>query len=162
MARPQSVTVTYTVGKAGWADATFRIGERTVTFRPGYLSDAFGDLVGATATIAEALAERHASQQRVEWFGEPLGLDISIRAYPDATVWLEFVQVPDEFERKADRSVIWSGPIDFHAFAQSVRREADRLLVDLGTEGYLARWTEHEFPTERLSQLKKHLESETA
>lgn len=153
----QRVTLTYDLAEAGWASATFAVDGRIVSFEPSYLSDAFGDLVRGVATIAEARETDPPvlTQQRVEWFGEPLGLDLLFEVQSDRNVQMQLVEMPDEFHRNTGRKVLFDDQIDLEFLAHNLCEQAIQIRQKYGVEGYREKWVRHEFPSNDLMRLEK-------
>ncbi len=59
----------------------------------------------------------------VEWFGEPVGLDLIFESQQVGSVRLQLVEMPDEFDRRAGRKVVFNDQIDFDAFARNVHEQ---------------------------------------
>ena len=160
----QTVTLVYKLDEAGWASATLVTPTKGVAFGPSYLSDALGDLVRAVVGIANARRSRppFVFEQRVEWFGEPVGLDLIFETQQDGSVRLQLVEMPDESHRRTGRQVIFDDQIDFEIFAHSVYGQASQILQVHGADGYKERWKLHDFPEDDLRMLGRLLDGRTA
>ena len=160
----QTVTLAYKLDEAGWASATLVISGKPVAFGPSYLSDALGDLVRAVVGTAKARRSQppFVFEQRVEWFGEPVGLDLIFETQQDGNVRFQLVEMPDEFHRRIGRQVIFDDQIDFEIFARSVYGQASQILQAHGAEGYKAKWKLHDFPEHDLRMLGRLLDMSTA
>lgn len=160
----QSVTLVYKLDGTGWVSATIVTPQKGVTFSPSYLSDALGDLVRAVVAIEKA---RHSQppfvfEQRVEWFGEPVGLDLIFETQQDGEVRLQLVEMPDESRRRTGRQVLFDDQIDFDLFARSVYGQAVQIFETLGAKGYKEKWTLHECPVDDMRMLGRLLDRRTA
>ena len=160
----QPVTLVYKLDGAGWASATIVTPQKGVAFWPSYLSDALGDLVRAVVGITKARHSHPPSvfEQRVEWFGEPVGLDLILEARQDGEVRLQLVEMPDESHRRIGRQVLFDDQIDFDIFARSVYAQASLILEAFGAKGYKEKWTLHEFPEDDMRMLGRLLDGRTA
>jgi hypothetical protein len=128
------------------------------------LSDALGDLVRAVVGIAKVRRTKlpFVLEQRVEWFGEPVGLDLVFEAQQDGGVRLQLVEMPDESHRRTGRQVLFDNQIDFESFARSVYEQASQILQAHGAEGYKQQWKLHDFPEDDLRMLGRLLDMSTA
>src|SRR6266436_4992747 len=82
----------------------------------------------------------------VEWFGEPVGLDLIFETQQDGSVRLQLVEMPDESHRRTGRQVLFDDQIDFEIFAHSIYGQASQILRTHGLEGYRLKWKLHDFP----------------
>jgi hypothetical protein len=160
----QSVTLVYKLDGAGWASATIVTPQKGVAFSPSYLSDALGDLVRAVVGIAKARRSQppFVFEQRVEWFGEPVGLDLIFETQQEGEVRLQLVEMPDESHRRTGRQVLFDDQIDFDIFARSVHGQTSQIFEALGANGYKEKWTLHEFPEDDMRMLGRLLDGRTA
>jgi hypothetical protein len=149
-----TVSFAYHLVGTGWAECTIAIDELQATTTASYLSDAFGDLLGAVIRMVEAQPEATASfaeepgEYRWRFFRkEPDRLLIRILDFPQ--LW---GGLPDE-----EGKVLFEADCRLRTFAGAVLSESQRLLEKHGCEGYLRLWHEHEFPVERQEMLRNLL-----
>ncbi len=151
-----SVSFAYHLVGGGWAECTIAIDELHATMTASYLSDAFGDLLGAVIRVVEGQPEATASfteepgEYRWRFFRKgPDRLLIRVLDFPG--LWSDR---PDE-----EGQVLFEAECRLRTFAGAVLSESQRLLEKHGPEGYLALWHNHEFPLEkqkRLQQVLRH------
>ena len=149
-----SVSVSYNLAGSGWADSTIAIGEQHATVTASYLSDAFGDLLGAVIRLLEGQPEATASfaeepgEYRWRFIREaPDRLQVRILEFPQ--LWGDR---PDE-----EGKVVLDAECRLRTFAGAVLSESQRLLEKHGVEGYLGMWVQHQFPLEKQEQLRQLL-----
>jgi hypothetical protein len=151
-----SVSFEYHLVGSGWAECTISVDDQHATMTASYLSDAFGDLVGAVIRMVEGQPEATAS------FAEEPG-EYRWRFFRKETDRL-LVRILDFPQLWGDRpddegKVLFEAECRLRTFAGAVLSESQRLLEKYGPEGYLGMWHEHEFPLEkqeRLRQLLRH------
>jgi hypothetical protein len=138
---------------------TIAVAEKHATITASYLSDAFGDLLGAVIRVVEGQPEATASfaeepgEYRWRFFRkEPDRLLIRVLDFPE--LWGD---QPDE-----EGKVLFEAECRLHAFAGAVLSESQRLLEKHGREGYLGMWHQHEFPLEKQERLRQVLREGTA
>jgi hypothetical protein len=148
----------YLVG-SGWAECTIALDEQHTTMTASYLSDAFGDLIGAVVRMVEGQPEATASfaeepgEYRWRFFRKgPDRLLIRILDFPQ--LWGDR---PDE-----EGKVLFEAECRLRTFAGAVLSESQRLLEKHGREGYLGMWHQHEFPLEKHEKLQQLLRKGTA
>lgn len=153
-----SISFAYDLVGSGWAECTVAVDETHATVTASYLSDAFGDLLGAVIRIVEGQPEATAS------FAEEPG-EYRWRLFrkePDRLLIrvLEFPQLwgnrPDEEGR-----VLFEAECRLRTFAGAVLAESQRLLEKHGPEGYLGMWHKHGFPLEKQEKLRQVLRQAT-
>ncbi len=139
----------------GWATATLRLGDtQPVVMVASYLHDSLRDLAGALialdggAEVARVVlmdepGEHHVLMRRV---GES-DLEIEVRWFDD---WASWNMHPPE-----DYTTIARGVVRWRTFRGAIVSCMQRLLGELGAEGYRKRWVRHDFPTEELKRLEE-------
>lgn len=149
-----AVEFDYRLVGTGWSEARFAIDEAWVTLTASYLEDALGGLLGAMLKIA--LGDEKA---RCSWEEEPgeyrwiltrdgERLRVQILAFPDL-----YDNSPDEQGRPVLDAETYVRPV-----IAAVVRGAERVLAEHGASGYREKWVDHDFPSEELQQLKRHLD----
>lgn len=153
-----SVSFAYHLAARGWAECTIAIDEQHATIMASYLSDAFGDLLGAVIRMVEGQPEATASfaeepgEYRWRFFRkDPDRLLVRIFTFP--ALWSDR---PDE-----EGKLLLEAECRLRTFAGAVLAEAQRLLEKHGKEGYLEMWGNYEFPFEKHEQLRKVLRKRT-
>jgi hypothetical protein len=153
-----SASFAYHLVGSGWAECTVAVDEQHPTVTASYLSDAFGDLLGAVIRIVEGQPEATASfaeepgEYRWRFFRkEPDRLLIRVLDFPQ--LWGDR---PDE-----EGKVLFEAECRLRTFAGAVLAESQRLLEKHGPEGYLGMWHEHEFPLDKREKLRQVLRPRT-
>lgn len=153
-----SISFAYHLVGSGWAECTLVVEEQQATITASYLSDAFGDLLGAMIRMLEGQPEATASfteepgEYRWRFFRkEPDRMLIRILDFPQ--LWGDR---PDE-----EGKVLFEAECRLRTFAGAVLSEAQRLLEKHGREGYLGMWHEHDFPLEKQERLRQLLHKGT-
>lgn len=151
-----SVSFAYHLVGSGWAEWTIVVDEQRVTMTASYLSDAFGDLLGAVIKIVQGQPEATASfaeepgEYRWRFFRkEPDRLLIRVLDFPQ--LWGDR---PDE-----EGEVLFEAECRLRTFAGAVLSESQRLLEKHGPEGYLGMWHNHAFPLEKQEILREVLKA---
>jgi hypothetical protein len=153
-----SVSFAYHLVGRGWAECTVAIAERHATMTASYLSDAFGDLLGAVIRVVEGQPEAMASfaeepgEYRWRFFRkEPDRVLIRVLDFPE--LWSDR---PDE-----EGKILIEAECRLRTFAGAVLSESQRLLAKHGREGYLGMWHQHEFPVDKQERLRQLLRQKT-
>ncbi len=153
-----SVSFAYHLVGSGWAECTIAIDEQHATMTASYLSDAFGDLLGAVIRMVEGQPEATASfaeepgEFRWRFFRkEPDRLIVRILGFQE--LWEDR---PDE-----EGKVLFEAECRLRTFAGAVLSESQRLLAKHGREGYLGMWHNNEFPVDKQMLLRQLLRQAT-
>jgi hypothetical protein len=151
---PLSISFAYHLRGSGWAECTVAFDEQHVTVFASYLSDAFGDLLGAVIRVVEGQPEATASfadepgEYRWRFFRKDADrLLVRILAFPKL-----LGDRPDE-----EGKVLLEAECRLRTFAGAVLSEAQRLFEKHGREGYLGLWVNNEYPFDRVEYLRKLL-----
>ena len=153
-----SLRIDFKLTGAGWAECTIADGEKFCTITASYLSDAFGDLVLSAVTL-------------LHWFNavsfsfleEPGEFRWTLTAKTDNGV--ELAIVDPTYDRDSDEPLAEGGNVLFQtivtrqAFGNAVLTAGKNLLEEHGEAGYLEKWIEYPFPTERLNELARLIEA---
>jgi hypothetical protein len=152
-----SVSFAYQLVGSGWAECTITVNEKHSTMTASYLSDAFGDLLGAVIRMVEGQPEATASfaeepgEFRWRFFRkEPDRLLIRILDLPQ--LWGDR---PDE-----EGKVLFQAECRLRTFAGAVLSQSQRLLEKHGPEEYYGMW-HHDFPLEKQEGLRQLLRQRT-
>ena len=150
-----AVTITYSLTGAGWAVCWVEVGDQRAHLSASYLSDALGDLLRAVVDILAGARESGAAF--LEEPGEFRWRFISVGEY---RLRVRILQLADWSPRLPDErgSVLLDTECRLRTFAGAVLAASQRLLVELGEEGYSQQWGEHPFPTELQERLKRLLD----
>lgn len=149
-----SVHVSYRLTGSGWSECNIVIDEHQATITASYLSDALGELLGAVSRVVEGVSEATAS------FAEEPG-EYRCRFFRQGSdhlhlLILEFPQLwgnrPDEESR-----VLLDTECRLRTFAGAVLSASQKLLEEIGVEGYCEMWGRHDFPVEQQEKLRKLL-----
>jgi hypothetical protein len=149
-----SVSFAYHLVGRGWAECTIAVDEQVATITASYLSDAFGDLLGAVVRIVEGQAGATAS-----FAEEPGGYRWRFfRKEPDRLLIriLEFAQSWGDLADEEGK-VLFEAECRLRTFAGAVLSESQRLLEKHGPDGYLGFWVNHDFPLEKQERLRQIL-----
>lgn len=154
-----SISFSYHLTGSGWAECTIAIDEQHATMTASFLSDAFGDLLGAVSRMVEGEPEATASfaeePGEYRWRFFEKGADrLLIRILDFPELWSD---QPDEKGK-----ILFEAECRLRTFAGAVLSESQRLLEKHGREGYLGMWHNHEFPLERLDKLRQLLRQRTS
>lgn len=135
------LTIIYRLTGRGWSETTLTDGNRSVSVRASYLSDALADL--SEVVLALLRGADHARCRFADepgehrWLFERRGerLAVTIRRFPTT-----FSTAPDEAG-----TVIFAAEGTLRRFAVQVSNQLQALLERHGAEGYQALWN-HPFP----------------
>jgi hypothetical protein len=149
-----TVNLLYDLHEAGWADCTVEIGDHRITVSASYLSDALDDL--SAAVVALLRGEPSAAATFTE---EPGEFTWQFERQDQGQLRVRiFWSLPRWEEQPHDPSVpIFEATCRLETFAGQLLAQLQRLLHELGEDGYKARWIAHEFPRRRLTQLQNLL-----
>lgn len=129
-----SVSFSYILTGNGWSECTIIIDEYHVTVTASYLSDAFGDLLSAVTRIVEGQTEATAS------FAEEPG-EYRWRFFRNAPdrVLIRVLEFPQLWGNRLDEEgkVVFEAECRLRTFAGAVLSESQRLLQELGVQGYI-------------------------
>lgn len=150
-----ALSIDYKLTGPGWAECTIADGEQSCTVTASYLSDAFGDLVLSAVAL-------------LRWF---YALSFSFAEEPGEFRWVFTCKSNNEIELKIldcyDRDRDW--PPDEECkllfqtvftremFGNAVLEAGNNLLEEYGEAGYLDKWMDHAFPTDRLNEVAQLL-----
>lgn len=152
------VSFAYHLVGCGWAECTIAIEEKRATMTASYLSDAFGDLLGAVVRMVEGQPEATAS-----FADEPREYRWRfIRKQPDRLI-VRILDFPQLWGNRSDEEgkVMFEAECRLRTFAGAVLAESQRLLEKHGPEGYLDMWRHNEFPLEKHERLRQCLRQRT-
>jgi hypothetical protein len=139
------IQFSYSLWSHGWARAFIGNGRVEVKVTASYLTDALGDFVDAV--------QRLFTEDRTECIWEE---------EPGEFLWKlhnEGVRCVVEVFQDGRVPEIFSGDDDLLHFGGEVEGAIQKLLDELGVEGYLKKWG-HPFPQEAYSKLKQAIEGE--
>lgn len=147
------VEFVYRLTGTGWSEARLTIGAASTPLSASYLDDALGDLVRATAALAQA-----DSTVRVSWAEEPgeyrWVFDRSGDAVSVRVLWFDSLWGPDPDEKG---KVLLNATCSVKAFQRAIASGARAVLNEWGETGYRAKWVEHDFPTTALIEIERSL-----
>jgi len=139
---------------AGWATATLRLGDaQPVEMVASYLHDSLRDVAGALIAL-----DGGAKEVRVVLMDEPgehhvvmrrasaNELEIEVRWFEDWASW--------NMHPLKDYATIARGVVRWRTFRGCIVSCMQRLLAEVGADGYRKRWVRHDFPTEELGRLE--------
>ena len=151
-----SLRIDFKLTGAGWAECTIADGEKFCTITASYLSDAFGDLVLSAVTL-------------LHWFNavsfsfleEPGEFRWVFTATRENQIELKIFGFDDDPNNPANDEVnpLFRTVCTRQAFGNAVLDAANHLLEEHGEAGYLEKWIEYPFPTERLNELARLIEA---
>ena len=146
-----SIEVSYYLTGTGWADCDVRSGEERAHLSASYLSDALNDLVAAVVSLlrgnSEATAVFEEEPGRFTWRLERLSPE-------RVRVCIYSLLTEEESQAGPDGALIFDAECDARAFGMAVKMELERLWRELGPVGYKEKWVEHDFPQQRLIELR--------
>ncbi|HDX9578889.1 TPA: hypothetical protein ROX88_002446 [Bacillus pseudomycoides] len=148
----------YELSGHGWAEGFIEVDSKKISFSPGYVTDAFGDLLRGLTDLLNG-------EERVVtflWEEEPIGLNWRLKLQGSMELSLtitEYEDTSDYIEGK-EGVIIVDTTCDFLDFVKMIIKESDQLLFRHGIVGYHKMWSEHEFPLSSYLQLKYALTEE--
>jgi hypothetical protein len=148
------VSISYVLTGRGWSECTITINEHRATITASYLSDALGDLIGATIRIMEGQTDATASfaeePGEYRWRMTRRDADrISVQIFEFEQLWSN--QSDDEAK------TVLQAECRLRTFAGALLSAANDVLTKHGLQGYRSDWVTHEFPTARLQRLRELL-----
>jgi hypothetical protein len=151
-------TLTYELEGAGWATARIQDGDSHMDVTVSYLHDSLRELAEAACAL---LSGAHSA--RVVFMDEPGEIHLVLDRVDDVlrceARWFE--DWSSWGMHPADRfKVVFSGVTTVHRFVGEVRKELEALLREHGLSGYKAKWVEHDFPDDLLSELRQVTKTE--
>jgi hypothetical protein len=148
-----ALTIDYRLTGAGWAACTISQADATCEITASYLSDAFGKLVLAAASIAAG-----AHGVSVGFDEEPGEYRWLIRRLDDECVQVTILSFPDWFPYRLDDEgeAIFRCTCTPLEFARAVMNAALALRESKDDAVYLEQW-DHAFPAQALNLLESHV-----
>lgn len=140
----------FDIPDGGWALAVFSAGGRRYEFAVSALSDAPGDLLGATVALL-----RGEDDARVTFMQEPGEVVAVFRRLSGDHLRLKLFHGADwgEADTEGDEPV-FTADVSLAQFARQVAAEFSRIERELGPDGYRARWVSAGFPGDELRSLQ--------
>lgn len=143
----------YTLDGAGWATATLRVGDQTVSMTVSYLRDSLREFANAvlhlrngeskeTVVFMDEPGEHHLLLQRI---GE--NVNIEIIWFDD---WASWKLKPD-----TEPKSMFAATVPLTDFLLAATNALAILLNTFGLEGYKKKWIEHEFPLAEYQKLRQ-------
>ncbi|MEH7463481.1 hypothetical protein V7166_15745 [Bacillus thuringiensis] len=148
----------YELSGHGWTDGFIEMDSKKILFSPGYVTDAFGDLLRGLTDLLNG-------EERVGtflWEEEPIGLNWRLKLQDGNKLFLTITKYEDtiDYIEGKEGVIILDTTCDFLDFVKMIIKEADQLLFRHGIVGYQKMWIEHEFPLSSYLQLKYSLTGE--
>jgi hypothetical protein len=143
------VRLAYRLVGYGWAECDIECGETRATVTASYLSDALDSLCAAIVALLRGDVEATAT-----FAEEPGEYQWTFRTTSPGLVRvrIDFLGI-DLLDRPRER-IVFDAECALHLFARALLSELQRIVRELGSEGYREKWVDHEFPAERLVQLE--------
>ncbi len=149
----------YQLGTAGWSTATVSDGERTLTLKASYLSDALGDLTRVVVALLQG-----AEQATLTWDEEPEVTEWRFERQDD-DVDVRITLFNDWSSYRRSRAQSGERPFSVRCplsrLAGEVLDELWRIYETFGVAGYKERWLMHAFPLQEYTQLQGLLRERT-
>lgn len=142
----------YRLVGSGWSEGTIRDDEAHATLTASHLSDALRSLLEAVALVTEGQAEA-----RCSWEEEPGEYRFVLRR--DGNDVALSVLGFDELRGRPDEegTVIFLTRQSVLRVARVILAAAQKVLDDVGLDGYREMWVQHEFPSAALERLRRAL-----
>jgi hypothetical protein len=149
-----SFTLNYSLGNAGWAEATFSSDDQSVVMVASYLHDSLDDLV-----VSANLLVQGAKEAKVLFMDEPGEhmiflrvneedmLDVEIRWFEDWASWDLITEKRYKVVFKTKDSIL--------IYAKEILRNLEKIFNENGTKGYKEKWINNDFPLTGLEKLRK-------
>lgn len=142
----------------GWACASVSDGSDSVTMRVSYLHDSLDEMTRAVVSLLEGA--REASCVFLDEPGEHLWrmqrndehLSLQVLWFNDWASW--------GFD-STESKVVFSTVVPLKKFATGIKRALDKIINEMGIEGYKEAWINHDFPIEQYDKLKLLLSLES-
>jgi len=133
----------------GWIEAKLSNDVIEKYIAASYISDALRDFISAVISIVNG--SKNAS---CNWQEEP-GQFRFVFTSKDTLLTLKIINFNKSFSEKDDHNgdLVFEGTENLNSFAKNIKHEYDRLLYELGEEGYKNIWN-YEFPLYELNCLK--------
>lgn len=152
------LSLTYNLIGTGWSECLVEIDGQRAELTASYLSDALGGLLRAVANLL-----RGVDDNSVSFDEEPGEYRWRLtRAGPEElrvrVLWFDEMwgNKPDEAGK-----VVFDARCRLRTFAGAVLSAAQHISDEYGTEGYRERWARHDFPLERLEEIRRLLRGKT-
>jgi hypothetical protein len=149
-----SLTIDYKLTGSGWAECTISDGESSCTVTASYLSDALGDLVLAAVVMLHNFFDLSFSFE--EEPGEYRWVFTVARDKQPELLELKVLDFAYEHNVQPTR-LLFQTVCSATVFGNAVLKAASDVLEEYGEAGYLERWVEYPFPTERVNELTQLL-----
>lgn len=143
----------YRLTGLGWAEALISDGSSGATVTASYLDDALGDLLETVDVLLEG-----ADDARCSWTEEPGEFRWVFRR-AGSTVHLRVLGFAGMYSQLPDSSgvVMFETRQPLRDVALAIAMGSQAVLDEHGEDGYLQRWFEHPFPSDRLKSIHTRL-----
>ena len=145
-------SISYKLHEAGWATVNISNGVENIEYPVSYLHDSLRELVQLAISVKNSSPE-----SRVVFMDEPgeihlvvkkteALLSYEVRQFRD---WASWGMYPEN-----DYEVILEGNTKPERITHQVVNIVDKIEEEIGIQKYKELWVEHEFPTEKIAELK--------
>jgi len=149
-----SLAIDYRLLDSGWAECTVQAENISQELSASYLSNALGNLVLAAAAILAGLRsvatsfDEEPGEYRwvIEYTG---GVEISLKILSFNELWGN--------KPNSEGKILIQTTCYPLVFGEAVANAASRVLEKYGTQGYVEKWLEHEFPSRELNLLNEYI-----
>jgi hypothetical protein len=149
----------YKLTGAGWAECNLNLNGKDLSFYPGYLTDALGDLLQSLLDInpfyTEELYLENGSE--FDWDEEPIRSEWHFHYLGDDHMSLKLTIINDNYGSEDHVTEIYE-EFSYSHFLNVVIIAAEEVLKEYGIVGYKNMWLEHEFPLSIFLKLKYFLD----